>query len=45
MGAMVVYLAPFTADPDRQLVITTYGLLPRDLEHLGDIEWSTVVLD
>ena len=37
--------ALFTADPDRQLVITTYGLLPRDLEHLGDIEWSTVVLD
>ena len=35
----------FTTDPERQLVITTYGLLPRDLEHLGEIEWSTVVLD
>ena len=35
----------FETDPQRQLVITTYGLLPRDLEHLGDIEWSTVVLD
>ena len=37
--------ALFSADADRQLVITTYGLLPRDLEHLGDVEWSTVVLD
>lgn len=35
----------FTVDPERQLVITTYGLLPRDLEHLGAIDWSTVVLD
>jgi len=35
----------FETDPQRRLVITTYGLLPRDLEHLGDIEWSTVVLD
>ena len=35
----------FTTDPERQIVITTYGLLPRDLEHLGDIEWSTLVLD
>ena len=35
----------FTTDPERQLVITTYGLLPRDLDHLGDVEWSTVVLD
>ena len=35
----------FESDPERQLVITTYGLLPRDLEHLGDVEWSTVVLD
>jgi SNF2 family DNA or RNA helicase len=35
----------FGTDPERQLVITTYGLLPRDLEHLGDVEWSTVVLD
>ncbi len=35
----------FTTDPERQMVITTYGLLPRDLEHLGDVHWSTVVLD
>ena len=35
----------FKSDPDRQLVVTTYGLLPRDLEHLGSVEWSTVVLD
>ncbi len=35
----------FTTDPDRLVVVTTYGLLPRDLEHLGGIEWSTVVLD
>ncbi|MGH9271780.1 MAG: DEAD/DEAH box helicase, partial [Ilumatobacteraceae bacterium] len=27
------------------LVVTTYGLLPRDLIHLGAIDWSTVVLD
>ncbi len=27
------------------LVITTYGLLPRDVEHLGAVEWSTVVAD
>jgi len=35
----------FDSDAERQVVITTYGLLPRDLEHLGAIEWSTVVLD
>jgi SNF2 family DNA or RNA helicase len=35
----------FGTDPERQLVITTYGLLPRDLEHLGAIDWTTVVLD
>ncbi len=35
----------FSTDPERRLVVTTYGLLPRDLEHLGSIEWSTVVLD
>jgi hypothetical protein len=27
------------------LVITTYGLLPRDVEHLGAVAWSTVVAD
>ncbi|WP_420452403.1 DEAD/DEAH box helicase [Ilumatobacter sp.] len=35
----------FALDPDRSIVITTYGLLPRDLEHLGAVDWSTVVLD
>ena len=35
----------FDSDPERQLIITTYGLLPRDLEHLGNVDWSTVVLD
>jgi SNF2 family DNA or RNA helicase len=35
----------FTTDPERELVITTYGLLPRDLEHLVELDWSTVVLD
>ena len=35
----------FMVDPDLQIVITTYGLLPRDLEHLGSIDWATVVLD
>jgi non-specific serine/threonine protein kinase len=27
------------------VVVTTYGLLPRDVAHLAEIEWSTVVLD
>ena len=27
------------------LVITTYGLLPRDLDALAAVEWTTVVLD
>ncbi|MGA9277758.1 DEAD/DEAH box helicase [Ilumatobacter sp.] len=35
----------FLVDPELQIVITTYGLLPRDLEHLGEIDWTTVVLD
>jgi SNF2 family DNA or RNA helicase len=35
----------FGTDPERQVVVTTYGLLPRDLEHLGAVEWSTVILD
>ena len=30
---------------DADIVITTYGLLPRDLEALSTIEWNTVVLD
>lgn len=30
---------------DADIVITTYGLLPRDLDDLAAIEWSTVVLD
>jgi SNF2 family DNA or RNA helicase len=35
----------FSTDPERELVITTYGLLPRDLEHLGEFDWTTIVLD
>jgi SNF2 family DNA or RNA helicase len=30
---------------EADIVITTYGLLPRDVETLGAIEWTTVVLD
>jgi len=30
---------------DADLVITTYGLLPRDLDALAAIDWTTVVLD
>jgi superfamily II DNA or RNA helicase len=30
---------------DADIVITTYGLLPRDIESLAAIEWTTVVLD
>ncbi|HUF97009.1 MAG TPA: DEAD/DEAH box helicase [Ilumatobacter sp.] len=30
---------------EADLVITTYGLLPRDLADLSAVEWSTVVLD
>ena len=30
---------------DADIVITTYGLLPRDLESLVEIDWTTVVLD
>jgi hypothetical protein len=30
---------------DADLVITTYGLLPRDLDALAAVDWSTVVLD
>ena len=30
---------------DADIVITTYGLLPRDIETLAAIEWNTVVLD
>ena len=35
----------FAVDPAQLLVITTYGLLPRDIEHLASVEWSAVVLD
>jgi hypothetical protein len=27
------------------LVVTTYGLLPRDVDHLSAVAWSTVVID
>jgi SNF2 family DNA or RNA helicase len=30
---------------EADIVVTTYGLLPRDLEVLGEVEWNTVVLD
>jgi hypothetical protein len=30
---------------DADIVITTYGLLPRDVEALAAIDWTTVVLD
>ena len=30
---------------DADIVVTTYGLLARDLDALGAVEWSTVVLD
>jgi SNF2 family DNA or RNA helicase len=30
---------------DADIVVTTYGLLPRDFAHLAAVEWSTVVLD
>ncbi len=30
---------------DADIVITTYGLLPRDIDALAAIEWTTVVLD
>jgi SNF2 family DNA or RNA helicase len=30
---------------DADLVVTTYGLLPRDLAALGEVPWTTVVLD
>lgn len=35
----------FSVDPERSLVVTTYGLLARDVEQLGSIDWTTVVLD
>jgi hypothetical protein len=48
---VVVHHGPERAGNDRDelaaadLVVTTYGLLPRDLDHLGAIAWNTVVLD
>ena len=30
---------------DADIVVTTYGLLPRDLDALAAVEWTTVVLD
>ncbi len=35
----------FAAIAGAQIVLTTYALLPRDIEHLAAIEWSMVVLD
>jgi SNF2 family DNA or RNA helicase len=33
------------APADRELIVTTYGLLTRDIDQLSTIEWATVVLD
>ncbi len=30
---------------DADIVVTTYGLLPRDIDALASIQWTTVVLD
>ncbi len=30
---------------DADIVVTTYGLLPRDIDALAEIDWMTVVLD
>jgi non-specific serine/threonine protein kinase len=30
---------------DADIVVTTYGLLPRDIDALASVEWTTVVLD
>lgn len=30
---------------DADIVVTTYGLLPRDIDALAAVEWTTVVLD
>ena len=34
-----------TSSAGADLVVTTYGLLARDVEHLAAVEWSTVVAD
>ena len=49
-GDVLDGIVPEPVGPDKQLaeadlVITTYGLLPRDIEHLGAVAWSTVVAD
>ncbi|CAM4046703.1 putative ATP-dependent helicase YwqA [Pseudomonas reidholzensis] len=35
----------FASLPDYDLILTTYALLPRDLEHLRAQHWHTLVLD
>ncbi|MEJ7799378.1 MAG: DEAD/DEAH box helicase [Ilumatobacter sp.] len=30
---------------DADIVVTTYGLLPRDIDALAEVDWTTVVLD
>ena len=37
--------ATSTSSTGADLVVTTYGLLARDVEHLAAIDWSTVVAD
>jgi len=38
-------LLPGNGFDGADIVVTTYGLLARDLEHLAGIDWTTVVLD
>ncbi|MET0324250.1 MAG: SNF2-related protein [Ilumatobacteraceae bacterium] len=50
VGDVLEGIVPEVVEPERllaeaDLVITTYGLLPRDIEHLGAVAWSTVVAD
>jgi hypothetical protein len=45
---VVVHHGPERAEEElasADLVITTYGLLPRDVEHLAAVDWSTVIAD
>ncbi|MFT8231380.1 SNF2-related protein [Pseudomonas guariconensis] len=35
----------FTALHDYDVILTTYALLPRDLEHLRSVHWSLLILD
>lgn len=37
--------AQFAAIPEHQIVLSTYALLPRDIEELSKIDWHVLVLD